>query len=204
MSVNTRQSEWTVYCSSKHLCYIKISAVICVPFSLNFSMIKFEYNTYAVWIEKWANTIFALFLVLCFPTPDNLNLFQFPVKVWVIGIQLYWHFHNLTRSDKKLKFPKYYCPEITFLPLTHHLFHYSHDDANCVFSSLKARKAQVSKWFELWGNIWSCSVIIHVRIGPRGTVVTWGDWHFHDLGGSQHKRRVFDNNCSDNPNDDFC
>ena len=95
------------------------------------------------------------------------------MKVWVIGIQLYWHFHNLTRSDKKLKFPKYYCPEITFLPLTHHLFHYSHDDANCVFSSLKARKAQVSKWFELWGSIWSCSVIVHVRIGPRGTVVTW-------------------------------
>ena len=138
-----------------------------------------------------------------FSNCDNLNLFQFPLKVWVIGIRLYWHFHNLNRSDKKFKFPKYYCPEITFLPLTHHLFHYSHDDANCVFSSLKARKAQVSKWFELWGNIWSC--IVHVRIGPRGTVVTWGDWHFHDLGGSQHKRRVFVNNCSDNPNhNDFC
>ena len=42
------------------------------------------------------------------------------------------------------------------------------------------------KWFEFGGNMWSCSLIVLVRV----VFVGCGDWHFDNLSGSRHQGQV--------------
>jgi len=55
------------------------------------------------------NTVFFLISGHLFSTPDNLNLFQFPLKVRVIDIRLYYFMKSmLARKDNFLSCYKRY------------------------------------------------------------------------------------------------